>query len=154
MFAGLKSALNQEDGSGARCPYLRWCNRRDVRRYLDRHGLGVYEQPMNSSCEPHDPSFPIVKSREVQGNVAVGEAEVKPALPLADQDKDGKVSKQGFRKFMKPNSTGWIRTNDGKLDVKKLNQKPAQRVGGFQQLKPLARRAGPRRWSTQSARSL
>jgi Ca2+-binding EF-hand superfamily protein len=31
----------------------------------------------------------------------VGEAEVKRMLPLTDQDKDGKVSKEDFRKFMK-----------------------------------------------------
>jgi hypothetical protein len=37
---------------------------------------------------------------KAQDNVAVGEAEVKQMLPLMDQDKDGKVSKQDFMNFM------------------------------------------------------
>jgi hypothetical protein len=35
-----------------------------------------------------------------QDNVAKGEAEVKQLLPLMDQDKQGKVSKEEFMKFM------------------------------------------------------
>lgn len=37
---------------------------------------------------------------KAQDNAAVGEPEVKQMLPLMDQDKDGKVSKQDFMKFM------------------------------------------------------
>ena len=45
---------------------------------------------------------------KAQDNVAGGEPEVKKMLPLMDEDRDGKVSKQDFMKFMEAESTGWI----------------------------------------------
>jgi Ca2+-binding EF-hand superfamily protein len=61
----------------------------------------------------------------------VGEAELKQMLPLMDQDKDGKVSKQGFMKFMEAEFDRSDKKKEGKLDVKKLTQPPAQPVRGF-----------------------
>jgi hypothetical protein len=68
---------------------------------------------------------------KAQGKVAVGEAEVKQMLPLMDQDKDGKVSKQDFMKFMEGEFDRLDKKKEGKLDVKKLTQPPAQPVKGF-----------------------
>jgi hypothetical protein len=64
-------------------------------------------------------------------NVAVCEAEVKKMLSLMDQDKDGTVSKQDFMNFMEAEFGRLDNTKEGKLDVKKLTQPPAQPVGGF-----------------------
>jgi Ca2+-binding EF-hand superfamily protein len=66
-----------------------------------------------------------------QDNVAVGEPEVKQMLPLMDQDKDGKVSKQDFMNFMEAEFDRLDKTKEGKLDVKKLTQPPAKPVRGF-----------------------
>jgi EF hand len=68
---------------------------------------------------------------KVQDNVGVGEAEVKQMLTLMDQDKDGKVSKQDFMNFMEAEFDRLDNTKEGKLDVKKLTQPPAQPVRGF-----------------------
>jgi sulfatase maturation enzyme AslB (radical SAM superfamily) len=68
---------------------------------------------------------------KAQDNVAVGEPEVKQMLPLMDQDKDGKVSKQDFMNFMEAEFDRLDKTKEGKLDVKKITQPQAQRVGGF-----------------------
>ena len=68
---------------------------------------------------------------KTQDNGAVGEAEVKQMLPLMDQDKDGKVSKQDFMKFMEAEFDRLDKEKEGKLDVKKLTQPPAQPVKGF-----------------------
>jgi hypothetical protein len=68
---------------------------------------------------------------KAQDNVAVGEAELKLMLPLMDQDKDGKVSKQDFMKFMEAEFDRLDKKKEGKLDVKKLTQPPAQPVKGF-----------------------
>jgi Ca2+-binding EF-hand superfamily protein len=70
---------------------------------------------------------------KAQDNVAVGEAEVKHMLPLMDQDKDGNgnVSKQDFMEFMEAEFDRLDKKKEGKLDVKKLTQPPAQPVRGF-----------------------
>jgi len=65
---------------------------------------------------------------KAQDNVAVGEAEVKQMLPLMDQGKDGKVSKQDFMNFMEAEFNRLDKTKEGKLDVKKPTQPPAQPV--------------------------
>jgi Ca2+-binding EF-hand superfamily protein len=52
-------------------------------------------------------------------------------LPLMDEDKDGKVTKQDFMKFMEAEFDRLDKTKEGKLDVKKLTQPPAQPVRGF-----------------------
>ena len=67
---------------------------------------------------------------KAQGNVAVGEAEVKQMLPLIDQDKDCRASKQDFMKFMEAEFDRLDKKKEGKLDVKKLTQPPAQPVKG------------------------
>ena len=68
---------------------------------------------------------------KAQDNVAVGEVQVKQLLPLMDQDKTGKVSKQDFVKFMEAEFDRLDEKQEGKLDVKKLTQPPSQRVRGF-----------------------
>jgi hypothetical protein len=68
---------------------------------------------------------------KAQDNGAVGEAGIKQMLPLMDQDKDGKVSKQDFMKFMEAEFDRLDKKKEGKLDVKKLTQPSAQPVRGF-----------------------
>jgi len=70
-------------------------------------------------------------TRRAQDNVAVGEPEVKKMLPLMDQDNDGKVSKQDFMNFMEAEFDRLDKKKEGKLEVKKLTQPPAQPVRGF-----------------------
>jgi len=70
-------------------------------------------------------------TRKAQDNVAVGEPEVKKMLPLMDQDNDGKVSKQDFMNFMEAEFDRLDKKKEGKLEVKKLTQPPAQPVRGF-----------------------
>jgi hypothetical protein len=72
-----------------------------------------------------------VATPKAQDNVALGEAEVKKMLQLIDQGKDGKVSKQDFMNFMEAEFDRLDNTKEGKLDVKKLTQPPAQPVRGF-----------------------
>jgi hypothetical protein len=68
---------------------------------------------------------------KAQDNVAKGEAEVRQLLPLMDQDKQGKVSKEEFMKFMAAEFDRLDKKNDGKLDVKELTQPPVQPTKGF-----------------------
>jgi Ca2+-binding EF-hand superfamily protein len=68
---------------------------------------------------------------KAQDNVARGETEVKRVLPLMDQDKDGKVSKQDFMKFMEAEFDRLDKRNEGKLDVKELTKPPVPPVRGF-----------------------
>jgi hypothetical protein len=68
---------------------------------------------------------------KAQDNVAVGEPEVKKMLLLMDQESDGKVSKQDFMNFMEAEFDRLDKKKEGKLDVKKLTQPPAQPVRGF-----------------------
>lgn len=68
---------------------------------------------------------------KARDKVAAGEAEVKKMLELMDQDKDSKVSKQDFMNFMEAEFDRLDKTKEGKLDVKKLTQPPAQPVRGF-----------------------
>jgi hypothetical protein len=68
---------------------------------------------------------------KAQDNVAKGEAEVKQLLPLMDHDKQGKVSKEEFMKFMAAEFDRLDKKNDGKLDVKELIQPPVQPTKGF-----------------------
>jgi hypothetical protein len=57
--------------------------------------------------------------------------QVKKMLPLMDQDKDAKVSKQDFMNFMEAEFDRLDKKKEGKLEVKKLTQPPAQPVRGF-----------------------
>jgi hypothetical protein len=68
---------------------------------------------------------------KAQDKLAVGEPEVKKMLPLMDQENDGKVSKQDFMNFMEAEFDRLDKKKEGKLDVKKLTQPPAQPVRGF-----------------------
>jgi EF hand len=54
--------------------------------------------------------------------VEMGEAEAKQLLLLMDQDKDGKVSKQEFMRFMEAEFDRLDKKNEGKLDVKELTR--------------------------------
>jgi hypothetical protein len=70
-------------------------------------------------------------SPKAQDNVARGESEVRPLLLLMDQDKDGKVSKQDFMRFMEAEFDRLDKKNEGKLDVKGLTKPPVPPIKGF-----------------------
>ena len=57
-----------------------------------------------------------------QDKLAIGEDEVKRLLPLMDHDKDGKVSKQEFLRFMEAEFDRLDKTKSGELDVRELMQ--------------------------------
>ena len=59
-----------------------------------------------------------------QGNVALGEREVKKLLLLMETDSDGRVSKQEFMSFMEAEFDRLDQKKEGKLDVKELTQQP------------------------------
>lgn len=60
----------------------------------------------------------------------MNEAEIKQLLPLMDQDKNGKVSKRDFMRFMEEEFGRLDKKREGKLDVKELIQ-PQVPVRGF-----------------------
>jgi hypothetical protein len=66
-----------------------------------------------------------------QDNAAKGEAEVRQLLPLMDQDKQGKVSKEEFMRFMAAEFDRLDKRNEGRLDVKELTQPPVQPMKSF-----------------------
>jgi hypothetical protein len=68
---------------------------------------------------------------KARDNAAKGEAEVRPLLLLMDQDKDGKVSKQEFMRFMEAEFDRLDKKNEGKVDVKELTKPPVPPVKGF-----------------------
>jgi len=68
---------------------------------------------------------------KAQDNVAKGEAEVRQLLPLMDQDKQGKVSKEEFMEFMAAEFERLDKKHEGKLDVKELTQPPVQPTKSF-----------------------
>jgi sulfatase maturation enzyme AslB (radical SAM superfamily) len=72
-----------------------------------------------------------VATPKPQDNVAKGEPEVRQLLPLMDPDKQGKVSKEEFMKFMAAEFDRLDKKNEGKLDVKELTQPPAQPMKSF-----------------------
>jgi EF hand len=55
-------------------------------------------------------------------NIAAGEAEAKRMLLLMDADKNGKVSKQEFMRFMEAEFDRLDVNKDGELDVKELTR--------------------------------
>lgn len=57
-----------------------------------------------------------------QDELALGENEVKPLLLLMDTDKNGKISKQEFMKFMEAEFEKLDKGKSGDLDVKELTQ--------------------------------
>jgi hypothetical protein len=57
-----------------------------------------------------------------QDSVALGEDEVKKLLLLMDTDKNGKVSKETFMKFMEEEFERLDKNKTGELDAKELNQ--------------------------------
>ena len=68
---------------------------------------------------------------KAEDNVAKGETEVRQLLPLMDQDRQGKVSKEEFMKFMAAEFDRLDKKNEGKLDVKELTQPPVQPTKSF-----------------------
>ncbi len=64
-------------------------------------------------------------------NVQKGEPEVRQLLRLMDQDKQGKVSKEEFMRFMAAEFERLDKKNEGKLDVKELTQQPVQPTKSF-----------------------
>jgi EF hand len=63
-----------------------------------------------------------------QNNVALGKTDTKKLLLLMNQDKDGKVSKQEFMRFMETEFNRLDKKKEGKLDVKEQTQAP---IRGF-----------------------
>lgn len=57
-----------------------------------------------------------------QDKIALGEDEVKQLLLLLDTDKNGKVSRQEFTKFMQSEFDRLDKDQSGELDVKELTQ--------------------------------
>ena len=57
-----------------------------------------------------------------QDKLALGEAEVKQLLLLMDTDKNGKISKQEWMKFMEAEFDRLDTTKSGELDIKELTQ--------------------------------
>ena len=57
-----------------------------------------------------------------QDKLALGEAEVKQLLLLMDTDKNGKISKQEWMKFMEAEFDRLDKDKSGDLDVKDLTQ--------------------------------
>jgi len=57
-----------------------------------------------------------------QDQLALGEAEVKQLLLLMDTDKNGKISKEEWMKFMEAELDRLDRDKSGDLDVKDLTQ--------------------------------
>jgi sulfatase maturation enzyme AslB (radical SAM superfamily) len=68
---------------------------------------------------------------KAQDNVSKGEPEVKQMLPLMNQDREGKVSKEEFMRFMAAEFDRLDKKNEGKLDVKELTQPPVQPMKSF-----------------------
>jgi hypothetical protein len=66
-----------------------------------------------------------------QDKVAAGEADTKRLLLLMDQDKDGKVSKEDFMKFMEAEFDRLDKKKEGNLDVKELTQPQTLPARGF-----------------------
>jgi EF hand len=61
-----------------------------------------------------------------QNKLALGETEVKQLLLLMDTDKNGKISKQEFMKFMEAEFDRLDKDKSGQLDVKELRQSKLQ----------------------------
>jgi hypothetical protein len=61
-------------------------------------------------------------SRPRQDNVAMGTEEITRVLPLIEQDKNGKISKQAFMSYMEAEFERLDKDKTGALDVKELTQ--------------------------------
>ncbi len=57
-----------------------------------------------------------------QDNLALGENDAKQLLLLIDTDKNGKISKQEWMKFMEAEFDRMDKAKNGQLDVKELTQ--------------------------------
>jgi hypothetical protein len=57
-----------------------------------------------------------------QDKVAIGEDDVRRLLQLMDTDKNGKISKQEFMRFMEEEFQRLDKNKDGQLDVKELTR--------------------------------
>jgi len=61
-------------------------------------------------------------TRKPQDKLALGEAEVKQLLLLMDTDKNGKISKEEWMKFMEAEFDRLDKDKKGQLDAKELEQ--------------------------------
>lgn len=61
--------------------------------------------------------------------IAAGQPEVKQLLLLMDADKNGKVSKQEFMRFMEAEFDRLDKDKSGELDVKELTQLQVRPIG-------------------------
>ena len=60
--------------------------------------------------------------------LAIGEADVKQLLLLMDADKNGKISREEYMRFMQAEFDRLDKDNNGELDVKELTQSTFQVV--------------------------
>jgi hypothetical protein len=60
--------------------------------------------------------------RQDQDNVAIGAEQIIRVLPLMEQDKNGKISKEEFMKFMEAEFARLDKNKSGELDAKELTQ--------------------------------
>jgi hypothetical protein len=61
-------------------------------------------------------------SDKPKDNVALGEADVKQLLLLMDADKNGKISRDEYMRFMEAEFQRLDKDKNGELDVKELTQ--------------------------------
>jgi hypothetical protein len=84
--------------------------------HRDRRSVGRDRRRAN------DPIAQKASVPKPQDKVALGEDEVKQLLLLMDTDKNGKISKQEFMKFMQVEFERLDRDKSGELDAKELRQ--------------------------------
>lgn len=69
------------------------------------------------------------QTKDQKTKLAAGEPEVKQLLLLMDTDKNGKVSKQEFMKFMEAEFDRLDKDKSGELDPKELMQLQVRPIG-------------------------
>lgn len=93
-----------------------------------KHSIAALLVLMAAACSlPWNPAVPAFGQKssslpKQQDNVALGEDNIKRLLPLMDTDKNGKISREEFMKYMDAEFKRLDKNNDGQLDVKELTK--------------------------------